>query len=72
MSREIKERGQTAQQQPGGPLPRGRELEIGVAVTVDFAAQADLFNLWSFPLHKSIPSLAASCYSPLYYRQCYQ
>ena len=36
------------------PPPRGRELEVAVTVRVDFAAQADLFNLRSFPLHGCI------------------
>src|SRR5215471_3268365 len=47
--------------------PRGRESEIAVAVGVDFAAQADLFYLRSFPFHGCI-LLDSRLLSPLYYQ----
>ena len=40
--------------------------EIAVAVRIDFAAQADLFNLGSFPCHGCILYGSASCFPRLY------
>lgn len=39
------------------PTDRYRELQLAVAVRIDFAAEADLFNLWGFPFHASTFSL---------------
>ncbi len=47
-------RRRTLSMRPELPPSHGQELEITVAVRVDFAAEADFFNFRSFPCHGCI------------------